>query len=98
MDRFRIYFYIISFEEKTINRIRNYFPICHSLIYVKRNLYDYPRTLGRLNVSSSIIDYSESLNYLLNNQVYDLLKITQNHNYLNLDYEGTMINLFEYQK
>lgn len=61
-------------EEKTINRIRNYFPICHSLIYVKRNLYDYHKTLGRLNVSSSIIDYSESLNYLLNNQVYDTIK------------------------
>lgn len=51
-------------DQKTINRIRDYFPICHSVVYVKRNLYDYHKSLKRLEISDSIPDYNENLNYL----------------------------------
>ncbi|RPD42603.1 hypothetical protein [Chitinophaga barathri] len=57
-------------EEKTIERIRTLFPKCHSLIYVKRNLHDFHRTLERLNVSIHIDGYSDDLEYLTNHATY----------------------------
>lgn len=60
-------------EEKTIDRIRHYFPQCHSLIYVKRNLYDYHKTLERLNISRHIPDYDDTFKYLLNHENYQLI-------------------------
>lgn len=57
-------------EEKTIDRIRKYLPKCHSLIYVKRNLYDYHRTLKRLSVDGYILNYNDDLNYLLSHSNY----------------------------
>lgn len=60
-------------EEKTIDRIRKYFPICHSLIYVKRNLYDFHKTVKRLNVHTFIPDYNDDLLYLNKHNTYNLI-------------------------
>lgn len=65
-------------EEKTIDRIRNYFSKCHRLIYVKRNLFDFHKTLYRLNIETFIPDYNPSLKYLLSNSTYKI--ITDNTN------------------
>lgn len=65
--------------EKTVDRIRNYFPQCHSLIYIKRNLFDFHQTLERLNIAVHISDYNDDLQYLLSNATYD--KISEVANY-----------------
>jgi hypothetical protein len=57
-------------EQKTIDRIRNYFPICHSLVYVKRNLYDFHKSLDRINISDKITDYNDNLEYLTKYSTY----------------------------
>ncbi|RXJ49559.1 hypothetical protein [Gelidibacter gilvus] len=57
-------------DQKTIDRIRNYFPICHSVVYVKRNLYDFHKSLERLNISSSIANYDSSLDYFKEHSTY----------------------------
>lgn len=49
-------------EEKTIDRIRNYFVKCHSLIYIKRNLHDFHKALRRLEIE--IDGMNSDLNYL----------------------------------
>lgn len=66
-------------EEKTIDRIRNYFPKCHSLIYVKRNLFDFHKTLKRLEIDVHIGNYDDNLQYLLSNDTYS--KISESSNY-----------------
>lgn len=58
-------------DEKTIDRIINYFPVCHSVIYPKRNLYGFHKTLDRLNVSNNIPSYSKSLKYLKRVNTYE---------------------------
>ena len=58
-------------DEKTIDRIINYFPVCHSVIYPKRNLYGFHKTLERLNVSSRIRTYNKSLKYLKRVSTYE---------------------------
>lgn len=60
-------------DEKTIDRIRKYFPVCHSLIYVKRNLYDFHKAIERLNVQGSIPDYNDNLHYLNQHNSYNLI-------------------------
>lgn len=60
-------------EEKTIDRIRKYFPTCHSLIYIKRNLYDFHKTIKRLNVHTFIPDYNDDLLYLNKHNTYNLI-------------------------
>lgn len=65
-------------EEKTIDRIRNYFSKCHSLIYVKRNLFDFHKTLQRLDVAPSIAGYNPDLNYLLSNITYNTIRDNTN--------------------
>ncbi|NML36775.1 hypothetical protein HHL17_06150 [Chitinophaga sp. G-6-1-13] len=57
-------------EEKTIDRIRRYFPKCHALIYVKRNMFDFHKALGRQGLSGVINNYSDDLNYLLSINSY----------------------------
>lgn len=57
-------------DQKTIDRIRHYFPICHSVVYAKRNLYDFHKTLNRLNVNTSITNYAENLDYLKEHFTY----------------------------
>jgi hypothetical protein len=64
-------FTLFNSEEKTIDRIRKYFPICHSLIYVKRNLLDFHRALERLEIHQNITNYNDDLRYLLSNRGYD---------------------------
>lgn len=51
-------------EQKTIERIRTSYPKCHSLVYVKRNLWDFHVTLKRLGVSHLITGYNDDLEYL----------------------------------
>ena len=63
-----------SSEEKTIDRIRKYFPISHSLIYIKRNLVDFHKTLKRLNLDQQVTSYNDSLIYLLSNIAYEDVK------------------------
>jgi hypothetical protein len=58
-------------SQKTIDRIKEYFPLCHALIYVRRNLYDFHKALDRLGLSRTIPNYSENLEYLCNYHVYD---------------------------
>lgn len=58
-------------NEKTIDRIKEFFPLCHALIYVRRNLYDFHKALDRLGISGSIDGYSNDLLYLCNFHVYD---------------------------
>ena len=60
--------------EKTIDRIRKYFPICHSLIYIKRNLIDFHKTLKRLNLDQKVTLYNDDLLYLLSNTAYEDIK------------------------
>lgn len=60
-----------SSDEKTIDRIRKYLPKCHSLIYVRRNLFDFHRTLDRLELSPFIDSYDDNLSYLLKNDSYN---------------------------
>lgn len=63
-----------SSTQKTIDRIIDYFPKCHALIYVRRNLFDLHKALGRLKLDNFIEGYSENLEYLCNVQVYDKIK------------------------
>jgi len=60
-------------DQKTIDRIRTFFPLCHALIYVRRNLHDFHKALARLGVSSHIPNYSDDLEYLCNFNVYDIV-------------------------
>lgn len=61
-------------EEKTIDRIRKYFPISHSLIYIKRNMVDFHKTLKRLNLDQLVEGYNDNLSYLLSNTAYEDIK------------------------
>jgi len=60
-------------DQKTIDRIRTFFPLCHSLIYVRRNLYDFHKALERLDISSYIANYSDNLEYLCDFHVYQTI-------------------------
>lgn len=59
--------YIFTFfadEEKTIDKIKEFFPSCHGLIYIKRNLYDFHKSVERLGLADKIENYSDNLAYL----------------------------------
>ena len=58
-------------ENKTIDRIRTFYPVCHALIYVRRNLFDFHKALSRLNVSLGEIEVTDDLTYLSNFHTYD---------------------------
>lgn len=60
-------------DQKTIERIRTYYPLCHSLIYVKRNLHDFHKTINRLGISGHIPGYNDDLVYLSLNETYDTI-------------------------
>jgi len=65
--------YIFTFKNpalKTIESIRTSFPICHSLIYVKRNLWDFHKTIKRLGIAHQIADYDDNLIYLTHHATY----------------------------
>lgn len=57
-------------DEKTIDRMRKYFPICHCLIYIKRNLYDFHKAIERIEISDKITNYDANLEYLGTYQAY----------------------------
>lgn len=65
-------------DEKTIDRIRYHFSKCHSLIYIKRNLFDLHRTLKRLGVDTSLVNYDKNLTYLLNHNTYNIIRDNTN--------------------
>lgn len=72
-------FIFTSFEsdDKTIDRISEYLSICHCLVYVKRNLFDFHKTLKRLKLDANIPSLDENLDYLLNNNQYiDIISST----------------------
>ncbi|MGZ7068888.1 MAG: hypothetical protein ACXVHT_11330, partial [Methanobacterium sp.] len=69
-------------EEKTIDRMKNAYPICHSLIYVKRKLQDFHKTLNRLGVSHLIADYNDDLVYLTKHKTYDDICLATNNELL----------------
>jgi hypothetical protein len=58
-------------EEKTIDRIRKYYPICHSLVYAKRNLFDFHKSIIRHGISNTITDFNPSIEYLTKHKTYD---------------------------
>lgn len=75
-------------EMKTIERIRTLFPVCHSLIYIKRNLWDFHNTIRRLEIDNLIPDYDDDLIYLtkyasykniIDNSPNELLKFRANY-------------------
>ena len=66
--------YIFTFfnnQEKTIDLMCKYFPVCHGVIYIKRNLHDFHRALNRLHFSTQIQDYDNNLKYLTNYNNYN---------------------------
>jgi hypothetical protein len=68
-------------DEKVIEKIRTFFPVCHSLVYIRRNLHDFHVTLDRLGVSQYIPDYSDTLDYLTKHSTYQQI-ITHSPNEL----------------
>lgn len=58
-------------NEKTIDRICKYFPVCHALIYVKRNLYDFHKAIERIDLQGEITNYVSNLDYLTDYQTYN---------------------------
>jgi len=73
-----------SNDEKTITRIRNYFKKIHSLVYIKRNLYDFHKSLKRVELDSIIPDYDDNLKYLLNNLTFQII-VNNSKNQLLID-------------
>jgi hypothetical protein len=63
----------INSEEKTIDRIRKYYPICHSLVYIKRNLFDFHKSIIRHGISGTITDFDNntSIEYLTKHNSYN---------------------------
>lgn len=63
----------VNSEEKTIDRIRKYYPICHSLVYAKRNLFDFHKSIIRHEISDKIKDFdvNPSIEYLTKHKTYD---------------------------
>ena len=57
-------------DKSTIDRIKTYFPSCHSLIYVRRNLYDFHKAIERMGLSEKIDGYNEDLVYLAKHKTY----------------------------
>ena len=58
-------------DNRTIDRITHYFTVCHSLIYIKRNMFDFHKAIERLELNNGISNYDDSLEYLLNESFYD---------------------------
>ncbi len=56
--------------ENTITRMKKYFSVCHGLIYIKRNLYDFHKAIDRLGISEKITGYNHDLCYLSTSQSY----------------------------
>lgn len=60
-------------EEKTIDRIKKYYPICHALVYVRRNLYDFHKSIIRNNLSHLFVDFNNDLKYLTSYNNYNII-------------------------
>lgn len=66
-------------EEKTIDRIRKYYPTCHALVYTKRNLYDFHKSVERDGLGENIADFNYDLQYLTAHKSYnDIINQTNN--------------------
>lgn len=67
-------FTLFNSQEKTIDVMRRYFPTCHGIIYIKRNLYDFHKALKRVEISEQITNYNDNLQYLTNFSTYNQIK------------------------
>jgi len=62
------------YDQSTVDRIQTYFPVCHSVIYVRRNLYDFHKTIARLGIEDKVDGYNDNLLYLGNHNSYEQVK------------------------
>jgi hypothetical protein len=58
-------------DASTFSRLVNYFPIIHSVYYIKRNCLYFHESLKDAGVSEKIPDFNSNLQYLLNPDSYD---------------------------
>jgi hypothetical protein len=74
----------VNSEEKTIDRIRKYYPICHSLVYAKRNLFDFHKSIIRHGISDKIkdFDFNPSIEYLTKHKTYDEILVNSTNELL----------------
>jgi hypothetical protein len=69
--------YIFSTYEKeaksSFSRIEEYFTICHSLIYVKRNFIEFHQDIVRLKIEKQIPNYNNNdpISYLSDTKTFD---------------------------
>lgn len=61
-------------HQSTVDRIQTYFPICHSVIYIRRNLYDFHKTIARLGIEDKVDNYNDDLIYLSSHNTYEQVK------------------------
>ncbi len=61
-------------QKKTIDRIGEFLPICHSVIYVKRKLFAFHKAISRLRIHTNIEEYDDNLEYLNLFATYDIVK------------------------
>ena len=57
-------------KQQTIQRIKTYFVKCHALIYFKRNLLEFHRTLFKSELYKYLKSYSNNLYYLTEENTY----------------------------
>jgi hypothetical protein len=55
----------------TFLRIKKYMPLAHMVSYTKRNIYEFHKSLKRLDVAKLVPGYNDDLNYLLDSSTYD---------------------------
>jgi hypothetical protein len=69
-------------DEKPIERMRHYLPVCHAVIYPKRNLFGFHKSLERVGMTSFIPTWNSSLHYLTRPNTYTLQIIPNTSNEL----------------
>ncbi|WP_299250357.1 hypothetical protein [uncultured Cytophaga sp.] len=57
----------------TLIRIKDIFPKCHSIIYFKRNMFQFHKELDMLNEKEYIVEYNKNLEYLSKQDTYQLI-------------------------
>lgn len=72
----------LNTDEKPIERMRQYLPVCHAVIYPKRNLFEFHKSLERLGMEIHIPTFNPSLNYLTRPNTFSLQIIPNTDNEL----------------
>jgi hypothetical protein len=57
-------------DSDPISNMREYFPVCHSNVYVKRALLDFHKSLKRQGIDAELEDYDDNLDYLTKFNTY----------------------------